>query len=87
MKAYIMNNYSWHLVLGSFFGWIVSKIFVNIPELSNLAGCISILIGVTTMFIQWPSLKKRVISAWGFVKLKYRRFSWKVKTLFNKKSK
>ena len=53
-------NHSWHWMLGTISGWIISKLFITIPEISNLAGSMSILTGLVMLFVQWPNIKKRV---------------------------
>jgi hypothetical protein len=55
-----MNNYIGELLGASFLGWFFSVIFINIPPISDVAGCFSIMIALVTMFIQYPNLKKRV---------------------------
>lgn len=53
------HNYSW-LGLGyTLLGYVLTKIFISMPALSDITGVLTILVGSTTLFINWPKIKER----------------------------
>jgi hypothetical protein len=63
-----MNNYIGQLLGASFLSWFFSLLFIEIPPISDVAGCFSILTALGVWFIQYPNIKKRMKETWRHIK-------------------
>ena len=51
------------------FATLIAWIFTRVPQLSEMAGVVTIMVGITTLFINYPKILERINS----IKQKFKR--------------